>query len=202
MFTNDQEPTDNDLIDRIRAGGSKRDAAWQHITSAWGGAAMGVAMQRSGCNEWQAREAFSMATMGVDNRVRSTYGHDFLQKATLKTYLTQSTVYAAFAILRKQPKTEELTSAVHLASDDHEKRLRSAHCAEVMDRALDCLGARCKKLLNLFANGHSMEEIAKEMGLANADVAKREKYKCQKGFKAFLMENPAVKKQLSENCYG
>lgn len=163
---------------------------------------MGVAMQRASCNEWQAREAFSVAIVGLDNRARSAADNDFLQKASLKTYLTQATVYAAFAILRQQPKTEELTPAERLASEDHELQLRSAHCRELMARALESLDDRCKKILLLFANGFSMEETAKEMGFENADVARREKYKCQERFKKYLRENPAVQRQLVENCYG
>jgi len=201
MQDKNREPDDNALIDGIRAGHNARETAWRFITLEWGGRILGTVMQRTNCNEGQAKEAFSRASTGVDKRLRHAEP-DFLQKASLKTYLTQAAIFAAWAILKKTPKTEALDDAELLAMEDMESGARTGNCAETMDLALQGIGPRCKKILLLFNDGYSMEEIALDSGFLNADVARREKHKCQERFKTYLRDNDAVKTLLLENCYG
>lgn len=190
------------LIEDIRSGGEQREIAWRSITQAWGASIMNTAMKQTNCNEWQAREAFSIASVGVDKRAKNAESAEFLKKASLKTYLTQATIFEVFRILKSEPKTKELEQTERWAAEDVEVRQRMSLCTKLMDRALENIGQRCKKILTMFNNGYKMEQIAREMGFENADVAKREKYKCVERFKAFLLANPSLSAQLKENCYG
>lgn len=55
--------------------------------------------------------------------------------------------------------------------------------------ALEQLGDPCKKLLLLFYwDGRSLDEIAAEMGFANADTAKSKKYQCKKALQKLLVQ--------------
>lgn len=59
--------------------------------------------------------------------------------------------------------------------------------AAMIARALDHLGEPCRKLLLLFYwEEHSMDEIASQLGFANAETAKSKKYQCKKALENLL----------------
>lgn len=57
---------------------------------------------------------------------------------------------------------------------------------------LENMGERCKKILWLRANSHSMEEIAASIGLSSADMAKKEAYRCNNRLKEMILSNPEL----------
>jgi RNA polymerase sigma factor (sigma-70 family) len=57
---------------------------------------------------------------------------------------------------------------------------------------LENMGERCKKILWLRANSHSMEEIATAIGLSGADMAKKEAYRCNNRLKEMVLSKPAL----------
>ena len=58
-----------------------------------------------------------------------------------------------------------------------------------VQQALSRIGEPCRSLLLLFYwEEHSMEEIAKQLGFANADTAKAKKYQCKKALERALKE--------------
>lgn len=59
-------------------------------------------------------------------------------------------------------------------------------------KLLESIGERCKKILWLRANAHSMEEIAQEIGLSNADMAKKEAYRCNNRLKDMILGKPEL----------
>jgi len=191
------------LLAAIQAGGQAREDAWLHITQTWGAYILKVAIQNSACSPDEAREAYSIAVVGVDKRIRMANQGDFLQKASLKTYLTKSAYYAALEVKKqRRPVADPEDYAGKLASEDFDQRLRQKECRLVMEKALDGIGGRCKTILLLFNDGYSMEEIALKMGFKAEVNAKNEKYKCQDRFKSYLITNPGLKKSLTEACYG
>ncbi len=61
--------------------------------------------------------------------------------------------------------------------------------AELVRAALERIGEQCQKLLKLFYwEELSMEEIAVQMGFANADTVKAKKYQCKKALETVLRE--------------
>jgi RNA polymerase sigma factor (sigma-70 family) len=61
--------------------------------------------------------------------------------------------------------------------------------AELVHTALERIGEQCQKLLKLFYwEELSMEEIAVQMGFANADTVKAKKYQCKKALETVLRE--------------
>jgi RNA polymerase sigma factor (sigma-70 family) len=62
--------------------------------------------------------------------------------------------------------------------------------AAAIASAMERLGDPCKKLLLLFYwEECSMEEIAAQMGFANADTVKSKKYQCKKALEKLLVES-------------
>lgn len=201
-----EEYTDQQIMEDIRAGGRAREDVWRHITKNWGGYCCGTAIRRARCDEHEARAAFSIACIGVDKRIQTTTGYDFLATASLKTYLTGATIRAAWYVLR-QRKKDSGDEGIRLYSGGEEEAIsnwfRQNDCRELLEKALAGIGTRCKKILLLFENKHSMKEITKEMGFRNESVAKTEKWQCQVKFKEYLIANPHIRKYLEDNnCYG
>ncbi len=61
--------------------------------------------------------------------------------------------------------------------------------AAIVRSALDELGEPCRKLLLLFYwEEESMESIAVQTGMANADTVKSKKYQCKKALEALIRE--------------
>jgi RNA polymerase sigma factor (sigma-70 family) len=61
--------------------------------------------------------------------------------------------------------------------------------SEIIRSALERLGEPCRKLLLLFYwEEESMESIAAQMGMANADTVKSRKYQCKKSLEALIRE--------------
>jgi DNA-directed RNA polymerase specialized sigma24 family protein len=59
--------------------------------------------------------------------------------------------------------------------------------AAIIVRALHHLGEPCRKLLVLFYwEEYSMDEIASQLGFANAETAKSKKYQCKKALEILL----------------
>lgn len=201
-----QKYTDRQIMDAFRSGGIIRENIWRYITVNWSGYCCGTAIKRARCEEHEAKEAFSIACLAVDKRIRTTTGYDFLSKASLKTYLTSATIRAAWAVMRQRKKDMSLEET-NLYSEgeqdlDMNNWFRQKDCREILEKALSNIGERCKKILILFKDGFGMKVIMKEMGLGNEDVAKTEKWQCQEKFKAYLRTNPNIINLLKENCYG
>lgn len=195
-----QKYTDQQIMEAVRSGSKVREDAWRYITMNWGSYCCRTAIKRTKCDEPEARQAFSIACLGVDKRIRTTIGYDFIKRTSLKTYLTSATIRAALHVMgqrKKDPGDEGIKEEEHVRNWFYQK-----DCRENLEKALANIGERCKKVLLFFTDERSMKEITKEMGLGNEDVAKTVKWKCQERFKAYLRANPHVKNLLIENCYG
>jgi RNA polymerase sigma factor (sigma-70 family) len=84
-----------------------------------------------------------------------------------------------------EPDPEEHSDGALSPLDD----LIECEESELVRRALERIGEQCKKLLNLFYwEELSMEEIAVQMGFANADTVKAKKYQCKKALETVLRE--------------
>lgn len=65
--------------------------------------------------------------------------------------------------------------------------------ARMVQQALDTLGEPCRKLLLLFYwEEVPMEEIARQLGFANADTVKSKKYQCKKALAILLKDSLAA----------
>ncbi len=185
------EYTDQQFMEAVRSGGIAREDVWRYITVNWSSYCCGTAVKRTGCEERESREAFSIACMGVDKRIRTTMGYDFLTKASLKTYLTSATIRAAWSVML-QRKKDMGDEGINLhAEEESSNWFRQKDCRETLEKALDNIGERCKKILILFKDGFGMKEIMKEMGFRNEEVAKTEKWQCQEKIQRIPPHEPS-----------
>ncbi len=204
MISNGEALSDQERIDAIRQGGTSRDGQWRIIVLTWGQYCCQTVMRTTGCDQSLAQEGFSIAVVGVDKRIRSSEGYDFLTSATLKTYLTASSIYAVNRLLHAASRhiVDASTLAEEAAFEQVDQWISQDACRLVMEKALEGIGEKSKKILLLFNDGFSMKEIAAEMGFDNETTARKEKYKAQEKFKRHLADNPHFITLLKENCYG
>ncbi|MEI7587272.1 hypothetical protein [Runella sp.] len=191
-------------MEDFRSGGSAREAAWRYIAVNWSIYCCTTTIISTGCEMHEAKEAFSIACTGVDKRIRTAGDYNFLKTASLKTYLTRSTITAAWLVMRRRKKDPGDEGFNHDAQHEGEVNnwFRQKDCREILEKALAQIGPRCKKILILHKDGFGMNEIMNEMSLRNEDVAKSEKWQCQEKFKAYLRSNPNIVRLLKDNCYG
>ena len=88
-------------------------------------------------------------------------------------------------------------SNAYSETDDFLSRTIDAERAENVQRLLGKLGARCKELLtySIFYKLR-MDEIAEKMGLANANAAKTQNYKCKQKLIRMVKENSELRAAL------
>lgn len=66
----------------------------------------------------------------------------------------------------------------------------------LLEQAMANLPKKCKAVLNLWANGYSMEEIMKQLDFENLDAAKNKKKNCMNSLRKWMLENPEKAKWL------
>lgn len=180
LMTNAQPTgwTDELLLREIRAGGHRRNMAWEYAYKAWRGYYLAPVLRAGGRPE-QVDEVLSRVVMDVEQQVLKA---DFeLRTASLRTYLTEG-VIRAWTRAQEQTRrrqTVELDPQTYLTGqrdsveDDFIRR-------EQIDALLGRLAHKCRKILTLFALGYSMREIADELGFKNEQSAKNAKGECHR----------------------
>lgn len=134
-----------------------------------------------------AEDMLQEALVILWERVRSGR---FQHQAKLNTFLFATVKNIWLRRLARQKK--EFPSVVELdqSVDDNPsplERLIEGEQAKLVRHALDTLGDPCRKLLLLFYwEEMTMEEIAEELGFANAETVKSKKYQCKKALEKLL----------------
>ncbi|MEO0469398.1 MAG: sigma-70 family RNA polymerase sigma factor [Bacteroidota bacterium] len=171
---------DAELIANIRSGGASKERAIGELIKYHTSFIFAV-HRKLGISEEQAGDAFSDAIMAVARHIESG---QFRGESKLSTYLYRIFFNKGVDLARK--KTTDVIVSMddsYIQIQDHNSdilkllnledrmgKLRS-HLAEI--------GEKCRQILLDWGYwGYSMTEIAERVGLAGADQAKRQKYKC------------------------
>ncbi|MFN0216655.1 MAG: RNA polymerase sigma factor [Saprospiraceae bacterium] len=173
--------TDELLIREIRAGGGRRNRAWEYIYKAWRGYYLSPVLRIGGKPE-QVDEVLGAVVIDVEKQVLK---EDFeLRVASLRTYFIDG-IIKAWSRAQKAAKrrhTEDLDPQTYLSveQDSVEQDFIRKERMERLDSLLAKLGEKCKTILTRFAQGYSMREIAEELGFENEQSAKNAKGKCHR----------------------
>lgn len=201
MLTN--EYTDEELILALRQGGAARQKAWEYLYKSWTGVWVRLICDLGG-NPDEAHEAFHEVAMPFEKVVRDPQFQ--LKTASLKTYLVACVKNRWLRKRRKQvqepsrPAREELE--IRDAVESMEKQLVNADLRRAVDALLEILGERCRRVLRMFSQGFSMDEIASAENWKDAEKAKKEKYECQSKLKDYLRDRPDTAKHLKDLLHG
>lgn len=193
-----QQYTDQQIIQALRAGGQAREGAWEFVYKNWFGSVVSAILNKGGARD-DAMDALQEICIIFEERIRRA---DFVLERNLFGYFKTCVLRCWARTRQRVEKMEERdfeeASLVKFA-DEVESEIAQADLAELLDESMSQLGERCKKILLLFMNGHSMKEIAKEMEFSGGEqVAKNEKRKCQERYENFLRKHPAILKHIQD----
>ena len=136
-----------------------------------------------------ARDVLQESLVILWERIRTG---KFEYKAQLSTF-----IYATAKNLWSQRlRQKKHLSSVEIDPEAHEDQspsvldtLIATEQVEMIREALGAIGEQCRKLLLLFYwEEQSMEEIAVQLGFANADTVKAKKYQCKKALERALSQ--------------
>ena len=180
---------DEEIQKAITEGGRKRDMALYHIfyQRAWKEEAASYVKQNSG-NEQDGEDIAQIALVAFDRNLREGR---FSGGSSLKTYF--------FAIVRNQwykklrarkPIEEFVGEKFEEAGEDVEVHFINDEKKQYFDILLGKIGERCKAILRLQMLDYSLVEIAAQVGLSSARMARKEAYRCRLRLRRFVEENP------------
>ncbi len=183
--TQNQEWTDFTLAQAIRSGGPQREAALQAIYEKPGlrETVIRLVLDNGGQRD-DALDVFQETLVLFDRNLREGR---FEGRSSLATYFVGIAKWRWLAVRRQQGRLTELSPGDYdgqVESPEHEV-LRTEH-RDWLEKALGQIGERCRQLLQLYQLDYSMEEITKTMHYANADVTKKEAYRCRMRFRELL----------------
>jgi RNA polymerase sigma factor (sigma-70 family) len=145
-------------------------------------------------NEQDGEDLFQDALVLFDRRIRRD---GFEGKSSLATYFTSIARLHWIGKLRRKPDTQDLPERREDDSiEDPEADYLGEEKKAILTAALERIGEKCKKLLNLYKLDYSMEEIATELGISSAAMAKKDAYRCRMKLRDYLMERPDLLRQL------
>ena len=92
--------------------------------------------------------------------------------------------------LKEMPAVAESETNYETAVDDDSKALFDKHFRK--------LGPDCQKILRLYFNGATLEEIRKEMGISTLHLVSDKKYRCKKNLIERIKGDPNYRKPSNE----
>ncbi|MDX2247089.1 MAG: sigma-70 family RNA polymerase sigma factor [Bacteroidia bacterium] len=190
--------TDEVIIQAILAGGAQREKMIHYLyDDAYSGMTFKIQRKLLLTDE-EVQDAYSDAIVKLDQQIRSG---KFEGKSKLSTYFFRIFYNKGVDILRKRlPNTkitylpEEQGAHVPDPTETILELLQADDNIRMVRGYLSQIGETCQKILIMFYNRYTMEEIAVETGLKNAESATSQKYKCFKKLSDILMEAGVIPK--------
>ncbi len=191
--------SDTELFNAIRGRESERNRALQHVVqhAGWRQQVLRHVVANNGTEE-DGEEVFFDALCVFDRNLRED---KFQEKSALNTYffgIAKNKWLKRLAKHRPAWDAEKLYPKDQMLVDSAEEGLISAEHETVFAQVMAQVGERCKRIFELFHLGHSMAEIAQEVGISDADQAKKEKSRCKKRLLNLLAERPELRNFFNE----
>jgi RNA polymerase sigma factor (sigma-70 family) len=178
--------TDEQLIERIRRGDEQ---ALAEIYRSARRMIIAFVRKNSG-SEDDAEDLLQDALVILWERVRAGTYEPTAKVTTFLHGVVHNLWLRQLARIRRERPTE-IDADANAGSDPSalEELIESEQSKTLAD-ALARLGEPCHRLLLLYYyEERSMEEIARDLGFANADTAKSKKYQCKKALEKILKRN-------------
>lgn len=181
--------TDEEIVASIQRGGAARETALRELYLRPGlrEAVYRHVLDHGGSRD-DAQDMYQESLVLLDRNVREGR---FEGRSALTTYFVAIAKWRWLTVRRQQGRFTTLNPAQY---DDEvesveQETLRTEH-RELLQAALAELGGRCKELLTLYQLEYSMREIADQMAYENADVAKKEAFRCRQRLRELLEKQP------------
>lgn len=189
--------TDAILIEHIKAGGMKRQAAIAHIyrDKALKNQVVAFVRKNSGSKD-DGIEIFHEGIITFDDNIRK---NKYKDEGKLNAYLFSMCRFLWLNKLKRNKRmvyTDESSQFEEISYDTPESLSMNNEQKDILGQLLSRLGEKCEKILELWKLSYSMEEIAQIVGLKDAGVARRQRYNCYQKLLQILDKEPNLKNSL------
>ncbi len=188
---------DQQLVEDILAGGGRRQQAIATIYQDRQLKNQVLAHVKS--NKGNSDDALDIFHEGIIAMDQSIRAGKFRGESALAGYLFSICKYLWLNKLRKLQRvtyTAEESVLDQVASQDPEKLSMAKEQKEVLQQLLSRIGDKCRQILELWRLSYSMEEIAEQVGLDNAGIARRQRYNCYQKLIAIVDAEPHLRNFL------
>ena len=151
----------------------------------------------NGGNEFDAQDIFQEGLVKVYQKITE---HELKLTCKFGTYLYSVCRFLWLNELEKRKPEAGSSSSTEFLTDDQTANMKIRENAELKlyERHFNELSRECQKVLNLYFQNTSMEEICVVMGYKNVQIAKDKKYRCKKSLTDKIHNNPEYKRLQDE----
>lgn len=183
--------TDQELVAAIKKGGAGRQEAIRFIYDREELRRKVIHFVRTNQgNEADGNDMFHEGIIVLDRNIRED---KFRAESSVEGYLYSICRFLWHNQRRKKARIDLKEDPVQMDQTETttpELQLLTEEKKELLRRTLEQLGERCRQILELWQLSYSMEEIAVEMSFSSAQMARKNKYRCQQSLIKFLKEQP------------
>jgi RNA polymerase sigma factor (sigma-70 family) len=193
----EQNISDREIIAGLQQGGRRERQCLKQLYQAHQRPVLQFIMNNSG-SEAEGKDIFQEGLLVLYKQIREG---KFRGESQLRTYLFSICKYLWFQKLKKENRRAELQENYEWDPQeiDPYRAMQDEEQKKMVLALFEELGQACKKILlaSLYDN-KSMEEIARESGFKNEQIARNKKYKCLKRLQAMLDKQPGLRDALRE----
>ncbi|HFA48096.1 MAG TPA: sigma-70 family RNA polymerase sigma factor [Bacteroidetes bacterium] len=180
---------DEKIMDALKSGATSRNRALRYVFEKldWKGLATGYILNNGG-NETDATEIANDTLIFFDRNIRNGL---FNGNCALKTYFLAIAKRQWWKQQKRKKGFDELDPQRHDQTEENaEDYILQKEKMQFLQLATAVLGEKCKKVFRLKQLGYSGADMAEELGLKNAAMAKKALYRCRQNFKQYLKDHP------------
>ena len=143
----------------------------------------------------EAQDVFHEGIIALDRNIRND---KFNRDTTIEGYLFGICRNIWNNMWRKKTKmsSNEMNHLQLIENETPELKLYSDEQKNYLNRVLDLIDQPCRQILTLWKSSYSMQEIAEELDLSSAALAKKYRYRCMKKLMGKLENNPQLVEAL------
>lgn len=190
--------TDLEIHKSIKAGGVKRQQA---IAALYGEKQLKhqviAFVEKNSGNREDGIDIFHEGLITLDENIRKG---KYEPRGQLRGYLFSVCRFLWLNRLKKNKRmvyTDDEAQLDNVSYETPESLSLNQEQKDIISVLLGQLGSKCSKILELWKLSYSMEEIATEAGLKNANVARKQRYNCYQRFLKIIDGQPNLKSILN-----
>lgn len=179
--------SDSKLVEYLNEGGRKETRAIQQILDQNRSKIASYVLKNSGISS----DAETILVEGVTELVFNVRKGKFRGDSSISTYLFAICRSIWLKSLQKNKRYGDDDGIIQMEdeSDSPLELFNEQQIKSEVSSLLSSLGDACKKVLELWSQHYSMQDISNQMGYKNAQIAMNKKNRCLTKLKEVVMEN-------------
>lgn len=179
--------SDSKLVEYLNEGGRKESRAIQQILDQNRSKVASYVLKNSG----NSSDSETVLIEGVTELVFNVRKGKFRGDSSISTYLFAICRSLWLKSLQKNKRYGDDDGIIHM-EDESDSPLQIFNEQQIKSEVsflLSSVGDACKKVLELWSQHYSMQDISNQMGYKNAQIAMNKKNRCLTKLKEVVMEN-------------